>query len=109
MTPEGVNIRHPEKLFIGGEWVQPHGTAVIEVENPAREEIVARVAHADTVDMDRAVAAARAAFDHGPWPSTPPLERMAKLMQMVDELEKRVLNSPRPGPSRSAASPRRPP
>lgn len=90
MTPEGVNIRHPEKLFIGGEWVQPHGTAVIEVENPAREEIVARVAHADTVDMDRAVAAARAAFDHGPWPSTPPLERMAKLMQMVDELEKRV-------------------
>ena len=90
MTPEGVNIRHPEKLFIGGEWVQPHGTAVIEVENPAREEIVARVAHADTVDMDRAVAAARAAFDHGPWPTTPPMERMAKLMQMIDELEKRV-------------------
>lgn len=90
LTPEGVTIRHPEKLFIGGEWVVPHGTAVIEVENPVSEEIVARVAHADTVDMDRAVAAARHAFDHGPWPTTPPLGRMAQLMRMVDELERRV-------------------
>ncbi|MXO70157.1 aldehyde dehydrogenase [Alteraurantiacibacter buctensis] len=90
MTPEGVNIKHPDKLFIGGEWVAPHGTAVIEVENPVSEEVVARVAHADTVDMDKAVAAARAAFDHGPWPTTPPMERMAKLMQLCDELDKRV-------------------
>jgi aldehyde dehydrogenase (NAD+) len=90
MTPEGVTIKHPDKLFIGGEWVAPHGTAVIEVENPVSEEIVARVAHADSVDMNRAVAAARRAFDHGPWPQTPPLERMAKLMQFCDELEKRV-------------------
>lgn len=90
MTPEGVNIKHPDKLFIGGEWVAPHGTAQIEVENPVSEEVVARVAHADTVDMDKAVAAARAAFDHGPWPQTPPLERMAKLMQLCDELDKRV-------------------
>lgn len=90
MTPEGVNIKHPDKLFIGGEWVAPHGTAQIEVENPVSEEVVARVAHADTVDMDRAVAAARQAFDHGPWPQTPPLERMAKLMQLCDELDKRV-------------------
>ncbi|HSG54723.1 MAG TPA: aldehyde dehydrogenase family protein, partial [Paracoccaceae bacterium] len=90
MTPEGVNIAHPDKLFIGGEWVAPHGTAQIEVVNPASEEVVARVAHADNVDMDRAVAAARAAFDNGPWPTTAPLERMAKLMQFVDELEKRV-------------------
>jgi aldehyde dehydrogenase (NAD+) len=90
MTPQGVNIKHPGKLFIGGEWVQPHGTAQIEVVNPASEEVVARVAHADNEDMDRAVAAARHAFDHGPWPTTPPLERQAKLMQLVDELEKRV-------------------
>jgi aldehyde dehydrogenase (NAD+) len=90
MTPDGVTIAHPDKLFIGGEWVAPHGTAVIEIENPYTEEVVARVAHADATDMDRAVAAARQAFDHGPWPGTPPLERMAKLMQMCDELDKRV-------------------
>ncbi|MFC3096903.1 aldehyde dehydrogenase [Alteraurantiacibacter palmitatis] len=88
--PKGVNIRHPDKLFIGGEWVAPHTAAMIEIENPVIEEVVARVAHADNVDMDRAVAAARAAFDHGPWPFTPPLERMAHLMRMIDELEKRV-------------------
>ncbi len=90
MTPEGVNVKHPDKLFIGGEWVQPHGTDVIEVENPAEEEIVARVAHADNTDMDRAVAAAREAFDNGPWPRLSPVERQAKLMEMVDYLEGRV-------------------
>jgi len=90
MTPAGVNVKHPDKIYIGGEWVAPHGSAMIDVENPAREEIVARVAHGDNEDMDRAVAAARHAFDHGPWPTTPPMERMAKLMQFVDALEPRV-------------------
>ncbi|WAT17531.1 aldehyde dehydrogenase [Aurantiacibacter sp. MUD11] len=90
MTPEGVNIAHPDKLFIGGEWVAARSGDWIEVENPASEEIVARVAHAGPADMDAAVAAAREAFDHGPWPTTPPMERMAKLMQMVDYLEPRV-------------------
>ena len=90
MTPEGVSIRHPDKLFIGGKWVDATSGTQIEVENPASEEIVARVAHASNADMDRAVAAARQAFDHGPWPKTPPLERMAKLMELVDHLEPRV-------------------
>ncbi len=90
MTPEGVNIKHPDKLFIGGEWVHPVANDVIEVVNPASEEVVARVAHAGNRDMDAAVAAAREAFDNGPWPRTPPLERMAKLMQFVDALEPRV-------------------
>lgn len=90
MTPEGVNIEHPDKLFIGGEWVHPIANDVIEVVNPASEEVVARVAHAGNRDMDAAVAAARDAFDNGPWPTTPPLERMAKLMEFVDALEPRV-------------------
>lgn len=90
MTPEGVTIQHPDKLFIGGEWVAATSGQQIEIENPASEEIVARVAHASNADMDRAVAAAREAFDHGPWPRTLPLERMAKLMEMVDYLEPRA-------------------
>ncbi len=90
MTPEGVNIAHPDKLYIGGEWVVPHGTDMIAIENPADEEIVARVAHADNEDMDRAVAAARDAFDNGPWPRLTPVERQAKLMEMIDHLETRV-------------------
>ena len=90
MTPEGVNIRHPDKLFIGGEWVAPLSGESIEVESPVSEEIVARVAAAGNADMDRAVAAARAAFDHGPWPATPPAERGAMLMKLADALERRV-------------------
>jgi aldehyde dehydrogenase (NAD+) len=90
MIPEGVFIRNPDKLFIGGEWVAPLSGASIEVESPVTEEIVARVAAAGNADMDRAVAAAREAFDHGPWPTTPPAERGAMLMKMADVLERRA-------------------
>ena len=90
MTPAGVNIRHPDKLFIGGEWIAPTSGSQLEIVNPNSEEVVARTAAAGPEDMDRAVAAARAAFDHGPWPTTPPAERGAELMAMVDHLEQRV-------------------
>ena len=79
MLPEGVFIRNPDKLFIGGEWVAPLSGDSIEIVNPNSEEVVARVAEAGPDDMDRAVAAAREAFDHGPWPTTAPAERGAKL------------------------------
>ena len=90
MIPQGVNIQHPDRLFIGGEWVAPRGGGQIEIVNPNSEEVVARVAEAGKDDMDRAVAAARQAFDHGPWPTTPPAERGAVLMKMIDHLEARV-------------------
>jgi acyl-CoA reductase-like NAD-dependent aldehyde dehydrogenase len=90
MTPEGVTIRHPDKLYIGGEWVAATSGRQIEIVNPNSEEVVARVAEAGPDDMDRAVAAARQAFDHGPWPTTPPAERGAVLMAMIDHLEARV-------------------
>src|SRR5688500_20345200 len=90
MTPEGVNIRHPDKLFIGGEWVAATSGRQLEIVNPNSEEVVARVAEAGPDDMDRAVAAAREAFDHGPWPTTPPAARGAKLREMIHYLEKRV-------------------
>ena len=51
------------KFYINGEWVAPLGGATMGVENPATEEIVAQVALGTVADADRAVAAARAAFD----------------------------------------------
>src|SRR5690606_20708382 len=90
MTPAGVNIRHPDKLYIGGEWVAATSGRQLEIVNPNSEEVVARTAEAGAEDMDRAVAAARQAFDHGPWPTTPPAERGAKLMEMINHLEQRV-------------------
>jgi len=90
MTPQGVNIAHPDKLFIGGEWVAATSGREIEIVNPNTEEVVARVAEAGEADMDRAVTAARHAFDHGPWSTTPPAERGRKLMAMIDLLEPRI-------------------
>ena len=90
MTPEGVNIKYPDKLFIGGKWVAPMSGSKIEIVNPNSEEVVAIVAEAGPDDMDAAVAAAREAFDNGPWPTTPPAERAAKLMAMADHLEARI-------------------
>ncbi|MBU9698593.1 aldehyde dehydrogenase family protein [Rhodobacteraceae bacterium HSP-20] len=51
------------KFYINGEWVAPLGGTVMGVENPATEEIVAQVALGSVADADRAIAAARAAFD----------------------------------------------
>ena len=90
MNPEGVSIAHPDKLYIGGRWVPAHSGRAIEVVSPNTEQVVARVAEADEADMDAAVAAARAAFDHGPWPTTPPAERIAAFRRMIDHLEPRV-------------------
>jgi len=57
-----------DRIFIGGEWQAPSSTETIDVISPATEEVVARVPAGKAADIDRAVAAARAAFDHGPWP-----------------------------------------
>src|SRR5690606_28814091 len=62
----------------------------IEIYNPNSEELVAKVAEAGPDDMDRAVAAARKAFDHGEWSTLAPAERGARLMKLADALEPRI-------------------
>lgn len=90
LLPEGVHVAHPEQLYIGGQWVRASSGRLIDLISPDTEQVVARVAEADAADMDAAVAAARAAFDHGPWPSTPPAERIAAFRRMVAHLQGRV-------------------
>ncbi|GHE93857.1 putative aldehyde dehydrogenase [Amycolatopsis deserti] len=63
------------KLFIGGRWVDPATDEKIEVISPFTEEVVARVPAGSRSDVDRAVAAAREAFDRGPWPGMSLAER----------------------------------
>ena len=64
-----------DKFFIGGDWVDPAGSDQLAVISPHTEEVIAKVPEATTADVDRAVAAAREAFDHGPWPQMSPAER----------------------------------
>ncbi|MFF5263088.1 aldehyde dehydrogenase [Actinomadura viridis] len=68
-------MREHDRLFIGGQWTIPAGTGTIDVISPHTEEVVGRVPDGTPADMDAAVAAARAAFDHGPWPRMTPAER----------------------------------
>jgi acyl-CoA reductase-like NAD-dependent aldehyde dehydrogenase len=85
-----ATLAHPDKLFIGGEWATPATGARIDIISPSTEEIVGSVAEASQADVDRAVAAARHAFDHGPWPRMSGPERAAKLREIADRLAARA-------------------
>ncbi|MGP4023301.1 aldehyde dehydrogenase [Actinomadura sp. 3N407] len=68
-------MREHDRLFIGGEWAAPAGTGTIDVISPHTEEVIGRVPEGTEADIDAAVAAARRAFDDGPWPRMTPAER----------------------------------
>ncbi|MFC1403402.1 MULTISPECIES: aldehyde dehydrogenase [Streptacidiphilus] len=78
------------KLFIGGTWVEPAGTGTIDVVSPHTEERIGQVPEGTSGDIDRAVAAAREAFDHGPWPRMSPTERAAVLGRLSALYAERV-------------------
>ncbi|MGI9004938.1 MAG: aldehyde dehydrogenase [Streptosporangiaceae bacterium] len=73
-----------DRFYIGGGWVSPAGQATIDVVSPHTEEVIGRVPDGTPADMDRAVAAAREAFDHGPWPWMAPAERAAAVARLAD-------------------------
>ena len=79
-----------DKLFIGGKWTEPATTDVIEVHSPATGELVGKVPLASAADVDAACAAARKAFDDGPWPHMSPQERAAVLGAAVKLMEERA-------------------
>jgi acyl-CoA reductase-like NAD-dependent aldehyde dehydrogenase len=83
------SLRHPDRLFIDGEWIAPVVDSRIEVISPDDEKVVIAVAEAGVEDVNKAVAAARRAFDHGPWPRMKPSERIEALQRLAAEIEKR--------------------
>ncbi len=74
-------------LFINNEWVASSHGALIEVEDPSSGKIVSHVVDASDKDVDRAVAAARAAFDDGRWSGLPPMVRERTMHRLADLLE----------------------
>ena len=76
-----------DKLFIGGRWVEPSTSDVIEVHSPATGAKVGQVPLAAQADVDAACAAARKAFDEGPWPRMTPKEREAVLAKATALIE----------------------
>jgi aldehyde dehydrogenase (NAD+) len=79
-----------DTLFVGGEWVAPAGSGVIDVVSPHTEEVVARVPDGTTADIDAAVAAARSSFDGGEWSNAAPVERLAVLARFAELYQGRM-------------------
>ena len=90
-TTKGASLlRHPECLFIDGKWVPASSGRSIDVISPATEEVFLTVAEANEADIDRAVDAARRAFDTGPWPRMTHAERAVYLRRIGDAMDARV-------------------
>lgn len=85
-TPPRIELKHPDKLFIGGRWISPSSAATIDVINPATEQVAMQVVAAQATDMDRAISAAREAFDNGPWPRMSPAERARYLRAFAEAI-----------------------
>ncbi len=77
------------ELYIDGRWTDADSGAVMPVNEPALGQPMAYVASGGAEEVDRAVRAARTAFDNGPWPHTPPAERSRILRAIADALEER--------------------
>ncbi|KAA0588446.1 phenylacetaldehyde dehydrogenase [Azospirillum lipoferum] len=73
--------------FIDNEWVESTGNAQIEVIDPSTSKIIGHIADATAEDIDRAVRAARAAFDDGRWSGLPPIRREAAINRLADLIE----------------------
>jgi len=83
-------LTHPDKFYIGGTWVPASTDRTIAVVDPATETVYAVVAEAVDADIAKAVAAARDAFDSGPWPSLTPSERAGWLRKLADAIDARA-------------------
>ena len=77
------------ELFIDGRWTAPSTDAVIEVVSPHTERVIGQAPAAARADVDGAVAAARAAFDRGPWPRLDPAERIAAVERLAGAYKER--------------------
>jgi len=74
------------QLFINGEWNDSSSDKTFSVYDPSTEEVIAQVPDANAKDVDRAVAAAKAAFEDGPWATTTPQERGRVLFRLAEKI-----------------------
>lgn len=82
--PAALGELPPPKLYIGGAWRESEGGELLEVRSPVTGELLAKLPHASKLDVDRAVAAARAAGEG--WRHTPPFERAEACHRIADRI-----------------------
>ncbi|SCW40987.1 aldehyde dehydrogenase (NAD+) [Sphingobium faniae] len=89
MQQDKAPFCHYDRLFIGGEWVAPVAPAFNPVIDPATEQGIGHAPVGGVADAEAAIAAARHAFDHGPWPTLSTAERAERLAPFVQWLADR--------------------
>ena len=77
-------------MLINGEWVASKSAKTFPVYDPSTEEVIAQVPDASADDVNRAVAAAKAAFEEGPWASTTPQDRGRALFRLAEKIRQNV-------------------
>jgi len=82
-----INTSVHDRIYVNGEWIPSTGTGLIDVINSTTEEVMGKVAEGTAEDVDKAVAAARAAFDS--WSATSVEARAAYLQQISEKLAAR--------------------
>jgi betaine-aldehyde dehydrogenase len=82
-------VQERSEIFVGGRFVASDAKGRIDVVSPNTEEVIGRVPDATPADVDRAVAAAREAFDKGPFPRLSPEERADAISRLSEALKKR--------------------
>jgi aldehyde dehydrogenase (NAD+) len=83
-------VRTCPSLFVGGQWIEPASTDVIQVTEAHSERAMGEVPDAGGTDVDRAVVSARRAFDQSDWPHLPVAERVAAVRRVVDQFTARA-------------------
>src|SRR6202140_1360388 len=74
------------QMYINGEWTASKSTKTFPVYDPSTEELIAQVPDAGAADVNRAVAAAKYAFEEGPWASTTAQERGRVLFRLAEKI-----------------------
>lgn len=94
MTVNGIDAtqsvflqQQPIKMLIRGQWVEAASGKTFNTINPSTGEVLAKVAEGDSEDINRAVAAARKAFEGGSWPKLTPSQRGRLLLKLADLIE----------------------
>jgi len=77
-------------MFIDGEWVASKANKTFPVYDPSTEEVIAQVPDANAEDVNRAVAAAKAAFEEGPWATTTAQERGRVLFRLAEKVRQNL-------------------
>ncbi|WP_435405640.1 aldehyde dehydrogenase family protein [Mycolicibacterium houstonense] len=80
----------PRRMFVDGQWVDALSGRRFDTVDPATEQVITTVPHSGPEDVDRAVAAARRAFEDGPWPAMTPAERQRMLWRIAEGITARA-------------------